>query len=134
MSIQQNAALETFVEVRLNDPDDFLKIKETLERIGVPSRDSLYQSCHILHKRQRFYIVHFKEMFLLDGKPSSLSETDIGRRNTIVSLLEDWGLLQVVDRRSIQQPRAKVRSLKIVPYRDKHKWLLKSKYTIGRKR
>lgn len=134
MSIQQDAALETFVEVRLNDPDDFLKVKETLERIGVPSRNSLYQSCHILHKRQRFYIVHFKEMFLLDGKPSSLTDKDIGRRNTIVDLLDQWGLVQVIDHKQISSPRAKVRSLKIVPFRDKQNWMLKSKYTIGKKR
>lgn len=134
MSTLQDQVVETFVEVRLKDPDDFLKIKETLERIGVPSRNSLYQSCHILHKQGRFFIVHFKEMFLLDGKPSSLTDVDVGRRNTICDLLQQWNLLEVCNQRQIASPRAKVRSLKIIPHRDKSQWLLKSKYTIGKKR
>lgn len=134
MSKPQDQVIETFAEVRLEHPDDFLKVKETLERIGVPSRDSLYQSCHILHKRGRFFIVHFKEMFLLDGKPSSMNDTDLGRRNTICDLLQQWGLVTVCDPKGILEPRAKIRSLKIIPHRDKHKWLLKSKYTIGKRR
>lgn len=134
MSLQQEAALETFVEVRLNHPDDFLKVKETLERVGIPSRNSLYQSCHIFHKQQRYFITHFKEMFLLDGKPSSLTELDIARRNTIIGLLEQWGLITVCRPRQIASPRVKIQTLKIVPYRDRHKWSFKSKYTVGKKR
>jgi hypothetical protein len=121
-------------EVTLNEPDDFLKVKETLTRIGVASRkeNTLYQSCHILHKQGRYFIVHFKELFLLDGKPSNLSLNDVQRKNTIVTLLSDWGLLTPVHRESISET-APLRQIKIISYRDKEQWNLESKYSIGLK-
>jgi len=121
------------LEVTLNEPDDFLKIKETLTRIGVASKkdhNTLYQSCHILHKQGRYFIVHFKELFMLDGKPSNFSEDDIGRRNTITTLLSDWGLLTVVDENQAE-PKTSLRQIKIISHRDKNKWNLESKYSIG---
>lgn len=124
--------IETLLEVTIRDPDDFLKIKETLTRIGVPSfKDkTLYQSCHVLHKKGKYYIVHFKELFALDGKTSTLSDDDIARRNTITKLLAEWDLVSVVDSTKLQ-PLAPMNSVKIVPYKEKHDWSLQSKYTIG---
>ena len=121
------------VEVLLNEPDDFLKIKETLTRIGVASKkehNTLFQSCHILHKQGRYFIVHFKELFMLDGKPSNFSEDDTARRNTIVTLLSDWGLLTIVDELQIEL-KTSLRQIKIISHRDKREWDLQSKYSIG---
>ena len=121
------------LEVTLNEPDDFLKIKETLTRIGVSSKkehNTLYQSCHILHKQGRYFIVHFKELFMLDGKPSNFSEDDLARRNTIATLLSDWGLLGIVDS-SKTGVKTSLRQIKIISHRDKNQWNLESKYSIG---
>lgn len=120
------------LEVTLNEPDDFLKVKETLTRIGVSSKrdNKLYQSCHILHKQGRYFIVHFKELFLLDGKPSNLTTTDLDRRNTIVMLLSDWGLVNIVDQSQVKTS-APLREIKIISYKDKEKWELCPKYNIG---
>jgi hypothetical protein len=121
------------VEVLLNEPDDFLKIKETLTRIGVASKkehNTLFQSCHILHKQGRYFIVHFKELFMLDGKPSNFSDDDTARRNTIVTLLSDWGLLTIVDELQIEL-KTSLRQIKIISHRDKREWDLQSKYSIG---
>lgn len=122
------------LEVTLNEPDDFLKVKETLTRIGVASRrdNKLYQSCHILHKQGRYFIVHFKELFLLDGKPSNLLENDIQRRNTIVTLLSDWGLVTAVKPEQLEN-RAPLRQIKVLSYREKDDWELCPKYNIGNK-
>ncbi len=127
--------INDFVEIRLKSPDDFLKIKETLTRIGVASRKDkrLFQSCHILHKRQRYYITHFKELFMLDGKVADFSDDDRGRRNTIVNLLAEWGLLEVIDENKVQTPVAPLSSMKVLSYKVKHEWALESKYTVGRK-
>ena len=127
--------IEELLEVRLKNEDDFLKVKETLTRIGVASRKekTLYQSCHILHKRGKYYIVHFKELFKLDGKPSTLSESDIAKRNLIVEMLEEWGLLKIVDKSKTQDPKAKINQIKILPHKDKKDWKLEEKYTIGKK-
>lgn len=120
------------LEVTLNEPDDFLKIRETLTRIGVASRkdNKLYQSCHILHKQGRYFIVHFKELFLLDGKKSNLEENDVARRNTIATLMSDWGLLTVENKEQLQ-PIAPLRQIKIISFRDKDQWELCPKYNIG---
>tara|TARA_Y200000002_G_C22270848_1_gene492044 strand:- start:6 stop:422 length:417 start_codon:yes stop_codon:yes gene_type:complete len=120
------------LEVTLNEPDDFLKIRETLTRIGVASRkdNKLYQSCHILHKQGRYFIVHFKELFLLDGKKSNLEENDVARRNTIATLMSDWGLLSVEVRDKLQ-PIAPLRQIKIISFKDKDQWDLCPKYNIG---
>ena len=120
------------LEVTLNEPDDFLKIRETLTRIGVASRkdQKLYQSCHILHKQGRYFIVHFKELFLLDGKPSNLLENDIQRRNTITTLLADWGLISIVDP-SKAKDIAPLRQIKVIPFKEKSQWELCPKYNIG---
>ena len=120
------------LEVTLNEPDDFLKIRETLTRIGVASRkdNKLYQSCHILHKQGRYFIVHFKELFLLDGKKSNLEENDVGRRNTIATLMSDWGLLTVENKENLQ-PIAPLRQIKIISFKDKDQWELCPKYNIG---
>ena len=120
------------LEVTLNEPDDFLKIRETLTRIGVASRkdNKLYQSCHILHKQGRYFIVHFKELFLLDGKKSNLEDNDVGRRNTIATLMSDWGLLTVENKEQLQ-PIAPLRQIKIISFKDKDQWELCPKYNIG---
>ena len=120
------------LEVTLNEPDDFLKVRETLTRIGVASRkdNKLYQSCHILHKQGRYFIVHFKELFLLDGKKSNLEENDVARRNTIATLMSDWGLL-TVDNKNNLNPIAPLRQIKIISYKDKGQWELCPKYNIG---
>lgn len=126
--------VQNLVEVELKHPDDFLKVKETLERIGVTSKtNTLYQSCHILHKRGKLYIVHFKEMFLLDGKTADITDTDTGRRNTICKLLEQWGLVKVINPAQVSEPTVSVSSIKILPFSQRAQWTLKSKYTIGRK-
>ena len=123
---------ENMLEVTLNEPDDFLKIRETLTRIGVASRkdNKLYQSCHILHKQGRYFIVHFKELFLLDGKKSNLEENDVARRNTIATLMSDWGLLQI-DKKNKLDPIAPLRQIKIISFKDKDEWNLCPKYNIG---
>lgn len=120
------------LEITLNEPDDFLKIRETLTRIGVASRkdQKLYQSCHILHKQGRYFIVHFKELFLLDGKPSNLIENDLERRNTIATLLADWGLVTIVAPSSAKS-LAPLRQIKVIPFKEKAQWELCPKYNIG---
>jgi hypothetical protein len=121
------------LEVSLSEPDDFLKIKETLTRIGVASKrdaQTLFQSCHILHKQGRYFIVHFKELFMLDGKPSNFTEDDLARRNTIATLLSDWGLLDVLSEEKAAE-RTSLRNIKIISHRDKNNWVLEAKYSIG---
>lgn len=124
-----------FVEVELNEQDDFLKVRETLTRIGVSSRKErvLYQSCHILHKQGRYYVVHFKELFALDGKPSNISENDIQRRNAIAKLLEDWGLVKILNREVMGDNIAPIHQIKIISYKEKDDWELIPKYNIGKK-
>lgn len=126
--------IDSMIEVTLNHKDDFLKVKETLTRIGVASRKDnvLYQSCHILHKQGKYYITHFKELFALDGKPTDLSENDISRRNTIANLLAEWKLVQLVDLEKSSNPVVPVSQIKIISFKDKDAWDLKSKYNIGR--
>ena len=126
---------EQMVEVVLGEPDDFLKVRETLTRIGVASRKEkkLYQSCHILHKKGQYYIVHFKELFALDGKKANLSENDVQRRNRIVKLLSDWGLVQIVKEESISEA-APLSQIKVIAYKEKGEWTLESKYNIGKKK
>ena len=123
------------VEITLNEPDDFLKVRETLTRIGVASRKEkkLYQSCHILHKQGKYYIVHFKELFALDGKYSNLSVNDVQRRNRITRLLVDWGLISVVSEDSIMNI-APLNQIKVLPYKEKGEWTLETKYNIGKKK
>ena len=134
--MEENKTIEwspaMLLEVTLNEPDDFLKVRETLTRIGVASRkdNKLYQSCHILHKQGRYFIVHFKELFLLDGKPSNLLENDVQRRNTIATLLSDWGLIDVVDKEQSKNV-APLRQIKVISFKDKHNWELCPKYNIG---
>jgi hypothetical protein len=127
--------VDSLVEVTLTDPQDFLKIKETLTRIGVSSRvgNKLYQSCHILHKRGKYYITHFKELFALDGLPSKMSEEDIGRRNTIVGLLSEWGLCEIVDTDKCEEPLTSLRRIKILSHKNRDEWELIPKYHIGKK-
>tara|TARA_R110002153_G_scaffold126768_2_gene274227 strand:+ start:147 stop:557 length:411 start_codon:yes stop_codon:yes gene_type:complete len=122
------------LEVTLNEPDDFLKVRETLTRIGVASRKDrkLFQSCHILHKQGRYFIVHFKELFLLDGKKSNLEENDVARRNTIATLMSDWGLISIEDK-TVAEPLAPMRQIKIIPFKEKNDWELCPKYNIGNK-
>ena len=126
---------ESMIEVGLREPDDFLKVRETLTRIGVASRKEkkLYQSCHILHKQGKYYIVHFKELFLLDGKKGNLSLNDVQRRNRIVQLLGDWGLVSISSKESIADV-APLSQIKVLAYRDKSDWTLESKYNIGKKK
>jgi hypothetical protein len=128
--------IDSFVEVRIAEQEDFLKIKETLSRIGVASRKDkkLFQSCHILHKQNKYYIVHFKELFALDGKPSNFSDEDKGRRNTIAQLLQDWGLIKVIDENVIKEPRTSMSQIKILTHKEKNDWELVTKYNIGRKK
>ena len=126
---------ESMVEVGLKEPDDFLKVRETLTRIGVASRKEkkLYQSCHILHKQGRYYIVHFKELFALDGKKANLSTNDVQRRNRIVQLLSDWGLISMTSKESIADV-APLSQIKVLSYKEKGDWTLESKYNIGKKK
>lgn len=130
---QEQLIVDSFVEVELVGEDAFLKIRETLTRIGVAnsSKDTLFQSCHILHKRGRYYICHFKEMFMLDGKPSTFSDEDKGRRNVIAKLLEKWGMVKILNRNA-DSPLLVGVCMTIVPYADKKKWTLSSKYSIGK--
>jgi len=130
------ANLEDFVEVRLPDPQAFLKVKETLTRIGVASKKdkTLYQSCHILHKQGRYYLVHFKEMFMLDGKSTDFSEEDRGRRNTIANLLAEWDLITLVDPNKSKEPLTPLNRIKIIAYSEKPEWNLIAKYSLGKKR
>ena len=127
--------LDTLVEVTLKTEDDFLKVRETLTRIGVASRKTktIYQSCHILHKQGKYYIVHFKELFALDGKPSNFGDEDKGRRNTIANLLSEWGIVTLVDDKS-KEPVAPLSQIKVLPYREKNEWNLVAKYNIGKKK
>lgn len=127
--------LDSLVEVRLVNEDDFLKVRETLTRIGIASRKdrTLFQSCHILHKQGKYYIVHFKELFALDGKPSNFSDDDIARRNTIANLLSEWGLVEIVTSAKTTDPVAPLSQIKILPYKEKDDWELIAKYNIGRK-
>jgi hypothetical protein len=131
-----NEFLDSLVEVKIAEEEDFLKIKETLTRIGVASRKEkkLYQSCHIFHKQGKYYIVHFKEMFIIDGKPSDFSEEDKGRRNKIASLLQEWGLLKVVEAERIVDPQASMSQIKIINHKEKNDWTLEAKYNMGRKK
>ena len=131
---QVNWSPNMMVEVTLNEPDDFLKVRETLTRIGVASRKEkkLYQSCHILHKQGRYYIVHFKELFALDGKHANLTVNDVQRRNRIAHLLSDWGLITVVNDESILDI-APLNQIKVLAYKDKSDWILEQKYNIGKK-
>ena len=128
-----NWTQEQMLEVELKEPDDFLKIRETLSRIGVASRKErkLYQSCHILHKQGKYFIVHFKELFALDGKQTNLSENDIARRNTIANLLRDWGLVTIM---GSAEPLAPLSQIKIISFKEKNEWILETKYNIGKKR
>ena len=127
--------INQLVEVRLKNAEDFLKVRETLSRIGLASKkdNTLYQSCHILHKQGKYYIVHFKELFLLDGKDSSLSEGDVARRNRIVHLLDEWELIEIVDYNKVEDPIAPLNQIKIIPFKEKDSWNLVTKYTIGSK-
>ena len=127
--------LKKFVEVRLNEQDDFLKVKEKITRIGVSSRKDkiLYQSCHILHKQGLYYITHFKELFALDGKPSNISDNDIQRRNAIAKLLEEWGLIEIVNPDIIGEDIAPLYQIKIISFKEKSEWQLVAKYNIGKK-
>ena len=123
---------DLMLEVTLNEADDFLKVRETLSRIGVASRKErkLYQSCHILHKQGRYFIVHFKELFALDGKPTNISVNDLERRNTIAGLLEDWDLVKII---GDSEQRAPLSQIKVLSYREKDEWILETKYNIGKK-
>lgn len=125
--------LEELIEITLPQPDNFLKVRETLSRIGVPSKrgNTLYQSCHILHKKGRYYIVHFKEMFLLDGKTSDFSPEDRARRNTIANLLSEWGLVDLVVPAKSQEPTVPINQIKIISFKEKGEWSLVVKYTFG---
>lgn len=128
--------LSNFVEVVLNEQDDFLKVRETLTRIGVSSRKEkvLYQSCHILHKQGKYYVVHFKELFALDGKPSNISENDIQRRNAIAKLLEEWGLIKIMNPQVMVDNIAPLHQIKIIAFKEKDEWDLVAKYQIGTKK
>jgi hypothetical protein len=131
-----NFDINSLAEVRLKNPDDFLKVRETLTRIGVASKKDkiLYQSCHILHKQGRYYIVHFKELFALDGKPSNFSESDIARRNTITNLLKEWDLVEIVHPAQTENPISPISQIKVLPFKEKDEWELVAKYNIGKKK
>jgi len=124
---------DRMLEVKLKEPDDFLKVRETLSRIGVASRKErkLYQSCHILHKQGRYYIVHFKELFALDGKETNITENDVARRNSISVLLSDWGLVEIIGE---AEPKAPLSQIKVISFKEKSEWDLETKYNIGKKR
>ena len=132
---QVNWSPDMMVEVLLNEPDDFLKVRETLTRIGVASRKEkkLYQSCHILHKQGRYYLVHFKELFALDGKHANLTQNDVQRRNRIIQLLSDWGLITIMNESKITDI-APLNQIKVLAYKEKHEWILETKYNIGKKK
>ena len=124
---------DLMLEIRLSEPEDFLKVRETLSRIGIASRKErkLYQSCHILHKQGRYFLVHFKELFALDGKPSNISINDVQRRNTIATLLSDWGLVEIMGNADDKAPLSQI---KVLTYKEKNEWLLETKYNIGNKK
>ena len=128
-------SIESLIEVKLKQPDDFLKVKETLTRIGVASKKSntLFQSCHILHKQGKYYIVHFKDLFALDGKQTDLDDDDISRRNTIAKLLAEWGLVEIVSEQQLI-PADSMSSIKVIPFNQKEEWELVAKYNIGKKK
>ena len=128
--------IDTLVQIELPNDENFLKVKETLTRIGIASHKEkkLYQSCHILHKQGKYYIVHFKELFMLDGKLNNFDEEDKGRRNTIVNLLEEWGLVKAVDANKVQDPIAPLSQIKILSHLEKSQWELVAKYSIGKKK
>ena len=138
-----NFDINDLIEVEIGGDDDFLKIRETLTRIGIASKKqqvvddvekmTLYQSCHILHKRQRYFIVHFKELFALDGKPFNMTEDDVARRNTIARLLSEWGLVKLVDPSQIEENQAPLSKIKVLPHKEKNDWQLVSKYNIGKR-
>ena len=134
-NVENSWSPEQMVEVTLRQPDDFLKVRETLTRIGVASRKEkkLFQSCHILHKKGKYYIVHFKELFALDGKHSNLTTNDVQRRNRITKLLSDWGLVVMVDENRVEDI-APLNQIKVISFRDKKEWILESKYNIGKKK
>ena len=127
---------ESMLEVTIKAPDDFLKIRETLTRIGVASRKdkTLFQSCHILHKQGKYYITHFKELFSMDGKPSNFTEDDISRRNSIANLLAEWGLVELVNPEKTKEPVSPLSQIKVLPHKEKDEWNLAAKYNIGKKR
>ena len=135
VELEVNWSPDQMIEVTLNEPDDFLKVRETLTRIGVASRKEkkLYQSCHILHKQGRYYIVHFKELFALDGKKANLFENDVQRRNRVTQLLQDWGLVKIVESSKVNDS-APLSQIKVLSYKDKGDWTLESKYNIGKKK
>ena len=126
---------DQMIEITFNEPDDFLKVRETLTRIGVASRKEkkIYQSCHILHKQGRYYIVHFKELFALDGKHANLTQNDVQRRNRIIQLLSDWGLITIMNVSKITDI-APLNQIKVLAYKEKHEWILETKYNIGKKK
>ena len=126
---------DQMIEITLNEPDDFLKVRETLTRIGVASRKEkkIYQSCHILHKQGKYYIVHFKELFALDGKHANLTQNDVQRRNRIIQLLSDWGLITIMNVSKITDI-APLNQIKVLAYKEKHEWILETKYNIGKKK
>jgi hypothetical protein len=128
--------LDSLVEVRLAKEDDFLKVRETLTRIGVASKKDriLFQSCHILHKQGKYYIVHFKELFALDGKPTNISDDDLSRRNTIANLIAEWGLVTLVDELKSKDPVSPLSQIKVLPFKEKNEWELVAKYNIGHKK
>ena len=132
---QVRGVVDTLVEIELTDPQNFLKVKETLTRIGVASRtgNKLFQTCHILHKRGKFYITHFKQMFQLDGKPTDFTLEDEGRLNSIAIMLEQWGLIKIVNPMKCLNPRADTSTIRILAFKEKHDWQLVPKYTIGRR-
>jgi hypothetical protein len=135
MSEEISWSQEMMLEVTLREPDDFLKVRETLTRIGVASRKErkLYQSCHILHKRGKYYVVHFKELFALDGKPTNITENDVQRRNRIAKLLSDWGLIDIAREEEVAD-LAPLNQIKVLSFKDKGDWTLESKYNIGKKK
>ena len=135
MSDEISWSQDMMLEVSLREPDDFLKVRETLTRVGVASRKErkLYQSCHILHKRGKYYIVHFKELFALDGKPTNITQNDLQRRNRISKLLSDWGLISIVEA-TIAEDLAPLNQIKVLSFKDKGEWTLESKYNIGKKK
>ena len=124
---------ESMLEIKLKEPDDFLKVRETLSRIGVASRKerTLYQSCHILHKQGRYFVTHFKELFALDGKDTNITENDVSRRNSIANLLGDWGLIEIL---GSAEPKAPLSQIKVISFKEKGEWTLETKYNIGKKR
>ena len=131
--MEEDKLVKELVEITFPEKDDFLKIRETLSRIGVASRKDkeLFQSCHILHKKGKYYIVHFKELFKLDGKQTNFDESDMGRRNTIIDLLKQWNLISVVKESQIVEPRAPLSQIKVIPFKEKTEWKLTQKYSIG---